>query len=130
MHEWAIAEAIVKELENILSKNRRIRRIKIITGELQNIDKHILSQYLEMMMGEVAPDVKYSIETEEAVFKCNLCGYKWRLKDLELSDEVREAVHFVPEAIHAYIKCPRCGSTDFDVIAGRGVKLVYEVDGE
>lgn len=130
MHEWAIAEAIVKELENLLSKNRGIRRIKIMTGELQNIDEHILSQYIEMMMGEVAPNVEYSIEMEKAIFKCNLCGYTWRLKDIELSDEVREAVHFVPEAIHAYIKCPRCSSTDFDVIAGRGVKLVYEVDGE
>jgi hydrogenase nickel incorporation protein HypA/HybF len=36
----------------------------------------------------------------------------------------REAVHFLPEAAHAYLRCPRCGSVDFDVAAGRGVSIV------
>ena len=38
-------------------------------------------------------------------------------------EDVREAIHFVPEIAHTYIKCPKCGSPDFEVVQGRGVWL-------
>ncbi|MCE4624881.1 MAG: hydrogenase nickel incorporation protein HypA [Desulfurococcales archaeon] len=128
MHEWAIANAIIREVESRLKSSLGIRRLRVVLGELQNIDEGVLRQYLDMMMKEVAPEVDYDIDYEEAVFQCNRCGHTWTLKDVELSDEEREAIHFVPEAVHAYVKCPRCGSRDFKVVRGRGVRLVYEVE--
>ena len=130
MHEWAIAEAVIKEVENLIHKNMRLKRIRILAGELQNLDENILKQYMDMMIKEVAPGLKYSIEREEAVFKCNVCSHIWYLRDVKLSEDEREAVHFVPEAIHAYVSCPKCGSRDFTVVRGRGVRLVYEVEEE
>lgn len=130
MHEWAIAEAVIKEVENLIHKNMRLKKIRILAGELQNLDENILKQYMDMMIKEVAPGLKYSIEREEAVFKCNVCGHIWQLRYVKLSEDEREAVHFVPEAIHAYVSCPKCGSRDFTVVRGRGVRLVYEVEEE
>jgi hydrogenase nickel incorporation protein HypA/HybF len=43
------------------------------------------------------------------------------LKKKDLSSEVAEAIHFIPEIAHTYMRCPRCHSPDFEVIAGRGV---------
>jgi hydrogenase nickel incorporation protein HypA/HybF len=40
-----------------------------------------------------------------------------------MDKEVSEAIHFVPEMAHVYIKCPSCGSPDFEVVEGRGVWL-------
>jgi hydrogenase nickel incorporation protein HypA/HybF len=40
-----------------------------------------------------------------------------------LDEEAREAIHFLPEAAHAYIRCPKCGSPDFEILSGRGVWL-------
>ena len=39
----------------------------------------------------------------------------------ELNEEAREAVHFVPEIAHTFMKCPRCGSPDFEIVTGRGI---------
>ncbi|MCE4617693.1 MAG: hydrogenase nickel incorporation protein HypA [Desulfurococcales archaeon] len=127
MHEWAIAEAIVREVERNL-KRTKVSSIRIVLGELQNIDKDILDQYLKMMIREVAPSVKISYETEEALFRCRRCGLTWKLKDVHLTDFEREAIHFVPESVHAYVKCPRCGSPDFSILKGRGVKISFEVE--
>ena len=30
---------------------------------------------------------------------------------------------FLPEMAHTYLKCPKCKSPDFDIIAGRGVYI-------
>ncbi|GAB6148215.1 hydrogenase nickel incorporation protein HypA [Stetteria hydrogenophila] len=128
MHEWAIAEALVREVEAGLRRNGRVRRVKVILGELQNIDVDVLKQYVEMMIGEVAPGVRVEYEVEPTVFRCRRCGHTWTLSDLKLGDEEREYIHFVPESVHAHVKCPRCGSRDFEVVQGRGVRLVFEVE--
>ncbi len=39
----------------------------------------------------------------------------------ELGENEQEAIHFVPEAAHAFIRCPACGSPDFEISKGRGV---------
>ena len=33
----------------------------------------------------------------------------------------REAIHFVPESAHAFLRCPACKSPDFEISKGRGV---------
>jgi len=40
-----------------------------------------------------------------------------------MDEETSEAIHFVPEMAHVYIKCPSCDSPDFEVLEGRGVIL-------
>ena len=40
-----------------------------------------------------------------------------------MTEETREAIHFLPEAAHAFVRCPSCGSPDFAVSKGRGVSI-------
>ena len=44
-------------------------------------------------------------------------------------DDAAEAIHFVPELAHAFMRCPDCGSPDFEVAAGRGV-AISGIEGE
>lgn len=46
---------------------------------------------------------------------------KFNIKKLD--KDKAEAVHFVPEVAHTYIKCQKCGSPDFKIASGRGVWL-------
>jgi hydrogenase nickel incorporation protein HypA/HybF len=43
--------------------------------------------------------------------------------DMDIEDDIKEAIHFLPEAVHAYISCPNCGSFDFEIVGGRGVYI-------
>ncbi len=93
-------------------------------GELQNIDKDILKQYIDMVIKETDySHLKIDYEIEKTLLKCRKCGYTWSLSDIELTEEEREMIHFLPEAIHTFSKCPKCGSKDIDILRGRGIKL-------
>ncbi len=129
LHEWALAEAIVFAIEEEARKrnSKVIEVVEIVLGELQNIDEEIFEFALNELVStlrEHGIDIhKLSIVREDAVFKCLRCGYTWRLRDTDLSDDVREAIHFVPDVARVYIRCPNCGSHDFEIIAGRGVYI-------
>jgi hydrogenase nickel incorporation protein HypA/HybF len=68
-------------------------------------------------------DAKFVIEAVPASFKCRKCSREWKLKSEKLDKTTGEAIHFVPEMAHVYLKCPQCGSPDFEVKEGRGVWL-------
>jgi len=124
VHEWALAEAVINYLINTLG-TKHIKLLRLGLGILQSIDAEILKfsiKEISKLKGLVIDDVV--TEEEPAVLKCRLCGHEWRFKPNELPEEVREAIHFVPEVSHAYIKCPKCGSRDFEVVSGRGVRII------
>jgi hydrogenase nickel incorporation protein HypA/HybF len=120
VHEWALAEAVVKTVEELVTSNKYVRHIEVVLGELQAVDEGVfetaLRELLEIHYG-------FKITREEAVFKCMVCGYEWSLKDWSIGEEFREAIHFVPEVVHSYYSCPKCGSRDFEIVRGRGVKV-------
>jgi Zn finger protein HypA/HybF involved in hydrogenase expression len=41
----------------------------------------------------------------------------------DLDEAQSEAIHFIPELAHTYLRCPACASPDFEVVRGRGVWL-------
>ncbi|MDR0318462.1 MAG: hydrogenase maturation nickel metallochaperone HypA, partial [Nitrososphaerota archaeon] len=51
------------------------------------------------------------------------CRNCWQFKKEKLDAVTVEAIHFVPEAAHTFIKCPKCGSPDFEITSGRGIWL-------
>jgi hydrogenase nickel incorporation protein HypA/HybF len=55
--------------------------------------------------------------------KCKVCEHEWILSREKLDENTAEAIHFIPEVAHTYIKCPRCRSPDFEMLEGRGVWL-------
>lgn len=127
MHEWALAEAVVMSVvEFAKSKGAsRVERVVVSLGELQAVDREIFGFALEELRKDAPiPIDEFVLEEEGAVFRCRACGSEWGLRDVgNLGEEIREYIHFVPEVAHTYLRCPRCGSPDFEVVRGRGVRI-------
>jgi hydrogenase nickel incorporation protein HypA/HybF len=102
--------------------------VTVLVGELQSIDRDIFSFALESLGREASlPAGTFRLQTEAALFRCRACAVTWDLAgQAELGAEEREAIHFLPESAHAFVRCPACGSVDFAVEKGRGVRLAGE----
>ncbi len=147
MHEWSLASGVILTLKRIIEekKAKGIREVKIVVGELSQIDKDILKDAVTTLAEEeLGYKVNVLIEDEKARLKCNTCGYEFgfneafeQLKrifcpDLKPGEECENPVHYVPELVSTYIRCPRCGSPDIEIIAGRGVwikSVTLELEG-
>ena len=136
MHEWALAEGVVstalKEAEK--GQLKKIARIKVKIGELQQIDNELFKSLLEDVLrveDARVREAKLEYETEEAILKCRVCVHEWPFSDSkkELSEEDAELIHFIPEMAKVYLRCPQCKSPDFEVVKGRGV-WVESIEGE
>lgn len=126
VHEWALAEAIIDTAIELAKEKgaSKIKKIIVRIGVLQSIEWEILRYALDIMKKELNVKIENIVFEEEDVrFKCGRCGYEWGIEDLDEMDEVREAIHFIPETVYAYIKCPNCGSPDFTIVSGRGVYI-------
>lgn len=127
MHEWALAEAVLETIGNELQgrKNSRVSRVVLRFGELQSVDREIFLHGLKILAKDApfGPEI-FEFETDRAVFHCRRCDAEWTLDDAgELDEEEKEAIHFLPEASHVYLRCPSCRSPDFRIEGGRGVGI-------
>jgi hydrogenase nickel incorporation protein HypA/HybF len=125
MHEWALAEAIIAAASEIAEKEglKEVKEIEVRVGELQQIELDILEFALSQLKPAKFKNVNFSIEIVKAELKCRVCSHEWFFRKEELDKNTSEAIHFVPEIAHTYIKCPKCGSPDFEILQGRGVWL-------
>ncbi|MBS7615744.1 hydrogenase nickel incorporation protein HypA [Candidatus Bathyarchaeota archaeon] len=125
MHEWALAEAIISSASKIATQEglKEVIEVKIKVGELQQVEIDILEFALSELKKDIFKNAIFTIETVKAELKCRICGHQWVFSKDKLDVDSAEAIHFVPETAHAYIKCPRCGSPDFEILRGRGVWL-------
>lgn len=127
MHEWALAESVAATIDEELKQHKgsSLQAINLLFGELQNIDREIFQTGLATMLDSI-PEVekRLHIETEPARFRCGACGAEWGLADQSgLTEDQREAIHFLPEAVQAFMHCPECNGVDYRVVAGRGISL-------
>jgi len=136
MHEWALAEAVVTTAvkEGEKAKLKKITKIKVVIGELQQIDKELFKSLLQDIIhleDSKVREAKVEVEFEEAVLKCRVCGHELSFSKSrkKLSSEEAEMIHFIPEMAHVYLRCPKCGSPDFEVEKGRGV-WIESIEGE
>jgi hydrogenase nickel incorporation protein HypA/HybF len=125
MHEWALAEAVIAAASEIAEKEklREITEVNIKIGELQQVEREILQFALSQLKPGKFKNTKFHITKAKTTLKCRNCGNTWLFKKQKLDEDATEAIHFVPEVAHAYIKCPRCGSPDFEIAEGRGIWL-------
>jgi hydrogenase nickel incorporation protein HypA/HybF len=122
MHEWALAEAVLDSVREH-SAGRRVTRVVLRFGELQQIDREIFDFALRELGGELG-GARFEIGIEPALFACGACGASWSLDERAgLDAHQKEAIHFLPEAARVYLRCPKCGSPDFSVEQGRGVTI-------
>ncbi len=127
MHEWALAEAVLDATASALQgrKPQCLRSVTVVVGELQSVDRGIFDFALKTLLAERPfRQAACVLETEPATFRCGSCGREWTLAaGAALDAETREAIHFLPEAAHAFIRCPSCASPDYAVCGGRGVSI-------
>jgi len=136
MHELALAEAVVATALEVAARERigRITGIEVRVGELQSIDRETFAFALRTMIPADEPRLaaaEIRIEIERARLRCRPCGREFLLEEAPgfSGATAAEAIHFVPELAHAFLRCPGCASPDFAVEGGRGVTL-HAVEGE
>jgi hydrogenase nickel incorporation protein HypA/HybF len=125
MHEWALAEAVITAAQQIAEKEnlKEIKEVTIKVGELQQVEQDILRFALSQLKPPSFKNAEFHISKAKTTLKCRVCGNTWLFRKNKLDETTAEAIHFVPEVAHAYIKCPKCGSPDFEISEGRGVWL-------
>ncbi len=136
MHEWALAEGVVETAKQIAEREKltSVRRVRVKLGALQQIDRGIFSDACEKFLEDADDRIRNAsieFESEPIHCVCRRCNFAWTIDDDELArldEESAESIHFVPELVHAYFRCPTCGSADFSVDRGRGV-WVSSVEG-
>lgn len=128
MHEFTIAMGIVDSLRELSSKKGlKINNFKIAIGELSMFNSSIIIDLVkELIRGTELENTNFSVVTEEAKIKCESCTHTYSFNELskQISEEEKEMIHFIPELISSYIKCPLCSSRDLKILSGRGVKVI------
>ena len=125
MHEWALAEAVIKAATEIAAKEKlaEVTEVDIKIGELQQVERPILRFALKQLKPVNFKKTRFKITIAKTELKCRKCDNIWLFQKQKLDPTTREAIHFVPEVAHTYIKCPKCGSPDFEITQGRGIWL-------
>lgn len=131
MHEWALAEAVLEELKKHTDpkRNQRIEKLVLGFGTLQAVDRGIFLDGMRSLipgagLGAAFEASAIEVRDEPAAFSCRNCGRQWRLDETPgITDEQKEAIHFLPETAHTFLSCPDCGGADFEVVQGRGVTI-------
>lgn len=142
LHEWSLAEAILESLKSIAKQENteRLMEVEICYGEMMGLEPEILKFALEeLSKGANIGNPRFLLSEEKASFRCNSCGYRWNFEEAnkqlsedlgileEPTGEKESPLHFIPDLAQALIKCPKCGSRDFEVESGRVVKIARVV---
>jgi len=129
LHEWALAESVVNTVLKYKKENNLIKVNKVLVkiGKLQQIELDIFNSALKDISKMKNIEGKFVVEEEDVSFKCRVCGMEWDFEEGvgDLNKDQSEYVHFIPDVIRVYSRCPRCGSRDFEVLKGRGVWIEY-----
>jgi hydrogenase nickel incorporation protein HypA/HybF len=125
MHEWALAEAVIKTATEIAEKEglKQVTEVDIKIGELQQIERPIFRFAIAQIKPDNFKSTKFRISKAKTTLKCRVCNTTWTYDKKKVDKATAEAIHFIPEVAHTYIKCPKCGSPDFEITQGRGVWL-------
>lgn len=125
MHEWALAEAVIASARQIAQQEhlQKITEVTIRIGELQQVDPPILRFALKQLSEGIFKGTKFRILKAASKLKCRVCGTIWKYNSKKFDKATTEAIHFIPEVAHTFIKCPKCRSPDFEIASGRGIWL-------
>ena len=130
MHELALADAVITTALAAARREgiRRIVRIDVTIGELQRIERDVFEFALREVLPAGEPllaSARIELEIEPVRFRCRPCSCEFGSSDTEGAQgtDAQEAIHFIPELAHAFVRCPQCHSPDFEVTQGRGVAI-------
>lgn len=124
IHEWALAESVVRAALDFKRDKgfSEVTRIEVRVGKLQYLDAAAFRLAVEEFAAQNGiGNAKLILTDENVVLRCRACGKKWVPGNPKGGPKERECIHFVPEVSHSYLRCPKCGSPDFEIRSGRGV---------
>ncbi len=110
MHEISIAGAIIDAVLDAAKKHnaKKVNEVFLEIGELTALNPEQLKFIFKTITtGTAAEGATFDIQVIAPLIKCK-CSYGGAI-------EFFEKLHFVLPVI----KCPQCGGTDVDIIAGR-----------
>jgi hydrogenase nickel incorporation protein HypA/HybF len=111
MHEISIAGAIIDSVLDAAKKNdaKKVNEVFIEIGELTALNPDQLVFIFETLtVGTAAEGARYNIQMVKPSISCKTCLYTGPI-------EFFERLHFFLPSI----RCPECGESDVDIIAGR-----------
>jgi hydrogenase nickel incorporation protein HypA/HybF len=139
LHELSIAQSIVDTVISEVQKNdaSRVTEISVDVGQLMQLDRNALAFALRLLMtGPVLKGARVRVRVRKASFSCRKCNLEWGMAEAQkqLSEvpdglRVREPdskelpLHFFPFLYPAFIRCPRCGSSDISSKEGGEIQL-------
>jgi len=112
MHEFSIADEIVKNVLETAKKNRGKKVVSILLeiGELTHLNREQVSFWIkELFRDSVAEGAKVKVKTIKARIQCKDCGYKAGMGPNQ-EDSFR---YLIPAS------CPRCNSLQIKIEKGR-----------
>jgi hydrogenase nickel incorporation protein HypA/HybF len=128
LHELALAEGIILNILDFAHKSgRHIVGFRVAIGEFAQFNKKLVEELLiELVKGTELEKANITVEVERAVIKCLYCGSELEFHRLikKLPNDQKEMIHFLPELLNSFSKCPDCGKSDFEIEKGRSVRLV------
>ncbi|MEM3831976.1 MAG: hydrogenase maturation nickel metallochaperone HypA [Thermoprotei archaeon] len=125
MHEWSVAESVIRTLVQWSSKNRviEIKKVVISVPSFSMLDVDVLREAFDMMKGEYSfSGTLLEINIKEPVFKCENCDSTFSVNDvgdqiekIKLNFGEEYPLHLMPALVPAFLVCPYCGSHDIEV---------------
>ena len=129
MHELVIVSGIIEAVSDLARKEKKkILRFTVAVGELASFDRSLIEELLnEVKKGSILEDTQVDIEVEKAEVLCKSCESTWGFTDLiePLGENEREMIHFLPELVSSFSRCPKCGGRDLEIRSGRGIRVSY-----
>ena len=108
MHELAIVEALIEQVERELNRagqHGRVERIDLSIGRLSGVSCDSLRFAFELLApGTIAEGAEMAVEQPGAVCSCAACGAKTEIEEIA-------------------VRCPRCGSLEVTIEGGRDLLL-------
>jgi Zn finger protein HypA/HybF involved in hydrogenase expression len=105
MHDIIFSKAILREINEIKDKDKKINSVYLELGELVGIEKQVLKETLKKISG-----INFEIFTVDSRVRCE-CGYEGRAK---IEQKLHDLVIFT---------CPKCNNIP-SVLTGDKVKIV------
>lgn len=103
MHELAITESLLKTVLPAAERGgaKKILEIRIRVGEFSDIIPDCIQSYLDIIAeGTIASGAKVVTTIVPSTAVCRSCGFRGHID-------------------HRLARCPKCGSTDFELLSGR-----------
>lgn len=127
MHELSLVEGIIDAVQDTArERNGKVRSFNVLVGELAQFDVRLIRELLaELKKGTQLDGAKVVVKLEKSKFRCLGCNSEWGFDDLvgQLKGSEKEMVHFLPELLSSYSKCPTCSKSYFEIERGRSVRI-------